>query len=1080
MQCPKCQYENREGANFCRQCGAVQERICPKCQHHNEADAQFCDECGAKLAEVASTSTEVAIAPKLEDMQKQLQDRIPRSLADRLFSGAKHMQGEYRLLTAVFAEVVDPSEMAWRVPLDQYVDVVNDCFKMIVDIMSVKYGGSINHFIGNCVLTFFSTPVTHENDAERAIFAALDIRDGTRELDLDISVGINTWMTYVDDTEGDLYLDRGAWAPDMDFAKKLQEAAKPGEIWVGASTYRLTSQAFDYEGPIDIEVSGMERRRMAYLVLYAGEHQEKFSGIHDLKAKMIGREREFADLKRVADNLISGQGNITSIIGEAGLGKSRLALELKVYLKDKDVNWYEGRSISIGQTVNYWPFLDILRTHLNLIDVDSESDVAQKLKESMTDLFPHKWKDILPFLGHLLSIKFGNELDDILSYFTPEQIRHQMLMRLRDVFIAIARREPLLLILEDLHWSDDSSMDLISLLMDELATNPLMLLCIYRPEEEHRCRQIGDVASRKCLERYTEITLKKLSIIQSCQLVESLLEVDDLSEPAKDIILRKSEGNPFFIHEVIRYLIDRELVYREGSKWKARRSIEDVDVPETIQSVLLSGVDRLEAETRYVLQCTSVIGRLFRYRLLDHLAQHEKALEEHLSQLAEKAMSWSRLGQAYRELRQDEKAIESWERALDIATGTRNILPPISASRIMRIYSARGQEDMVMFIFSRIMKILASLEMNEEYQAWALIMPGSGEYIYAAYKAFRDGYYAMGKEKEFPDAAKKTLEDLLGSVNSRPQRAWYHSELMHLYLEQGDTSAAENHAREVTSIIEEMDRPDYMARLYPAYLLLGDIYVADELAYRFLIRNFGAYFYLETCLNEIEVKYRELGQELAFQQFCIRLEQEQEEELRNMGINQLFLKPVARPEDFQWTEFVDSFKTGLLSHSWEWIDPGGISSYAPHRDPGRMEISAIGGSELGRGSQNAPRLSQPISGDFAVETHIGNEKLGGLFVWTDKNGITFQRWRDGLIVLTNRSVIAGRGVLDAESLTMRLERKGRIFYAYCSGDGEKWYRCGWAEMEMEDPVQVGIFASCPQDVAQGITTFDYVKIFRQK
>lgn len=209
-------------------------------------------------------------------------------------------------------------------------------------------------------------------------------------------------------------------------------------------------------------------------------------------------------------------------------------------------------------------------------------------------------------------------------------------MALRNVFIGISNRNQLLLILEDLHWADDLSLEIISLLMDELSTNPMMLLCIYRPEREHKCWKIADTATRKCIERYTDITLKQLSKTQSRQLVESLLEIDNLPEPTKDMILSKSEGNPFFIEEVIRFLIDSDVIYHEGERWKARKEIVNIDVPDTIQSVLLSRVDRLQAETKYVLQCASVVGRLFRYRLLDHLLQHEKDLEGHLSQLEDR------------------------------------------------------------------------------------------------------------------------------------------------------------------------------------------------------------------------------------------------------------------------------------------------------------------------------------------------------------------------------------------------------------------------------------------------------------
>jgi len=283
-----------------------------------------------------------------------------------------------------------------------------------------------------------------------------------------------------------------------------------------------------------------------------------------------------------------------------------------------------------------------------LREADTEAEIARKVTDGVRGLFQTSEaskqtsevsktsevyaEEFLPFIGRLMSIHFGNELDKRLDFATPDQIKHQTIMRLKDLFETLARKQPLMLILEDLHWADDLSLDLISLLMDSLATTPLMLLCVYRPEGEHRVWQLSSLAGRKCLDRYTELTLKQLSSHESRRLVEELLTIDNLPESVKGMILRKSEGNPFFIEEVIRSLIDRDLVYREGDRWVARAEISDINVPDTIQSVVLSRVDRLQAEARYVLQCASVIGRLFKYRLLEHLAHQERDLDRHLSE----------------------------------------------------------------------------------------------------------------------------------------------------------------------------------------------------------------------------------------------------------------------------------------------------------------------------------------------------------------------------------------------------------------------------------------------------------------
>jgi tetratricopeptide (TPR) repeat protein len=457
-------------------------------------------------------------------------------------------------------------------------------------------------------------------------------------------------------------------------------------------------------------------------------------------------------------------------------------------------------------------------------------------------------------------------------------------------------------------------------------------------------------------------------------------------------------------------------------------------------------------------------------------------ISERIGDVQYQALALCRLAQAHRRLGQDERAIETWGKALDIAAATRSIYPLILSSQIIRIHGECSQEDEVMQAFSRIMRAFASLEIDEESQAWALISGPLSEDIYTVHQAFRDGCRSLGKEPEFPSIAQRILANLLRDVNSRPQRAWYHTQLMNLHLELGDMRSAEDHAKKAVSIIEEMDRPDSMARLYPAYLLLGDICSADALAGRFLARNvWSAPSYLSYYLREADLTYSRFGQSQAFDGICDDLERQYGEGLRRAGINQLLLESATYSEDFPTLEFEDSFdweNTETVFPPWRWIDPEGVPSYVIHRDPARMEMSVAGGSGLRLDvPHSAPRLSQSISGDFAVETLTGAENSGGLFVSKDEKIVTLQH-QSGLLLLTSEEIIAGRGLLDAEALILRLERKGKMFRAYCSGDGQNWYSCGWTEMKMEDPVHVGIFASCPRNVPQTVTSFDYVKIFR--
>ena len=630
MQCSKCQYENREGAKFCRQCGTALEVICPKCQHRNEPDARFCDECGAKTSENTLPQTEIAV-PKLEDLHTQLKSLIPSALAQKYLAAEQEAMGENRLITALFADISGSTELAATRTTELMFQLIQDCFKELVNIVA-GYEGSISGFRGDGLLALFGAPILHENDAERAILAAIEMRDAMQQQELDITVGINTALMTVGEIKTQLHAEYTAYGTEIVLARRLQETASRGQIFVGTGTYRQTHRAFDFQRFEHLTLKGFDERILAYEVLNPKVHPEKVRGIEGLRARMIGREREFGDLKDAADLWLKGQGQVVSIIGEAGIGKSRLVSELRLQLPD-EILLLEGRSISIGQTISYWPFIDILRTHFGLHEHDSEAEIARKVTDNVTSLFPQSADEFLPFISRLLSIRFGDELDKRLDFATPDQIRHQTLMRLKDYFEALSKHQPLLLILEDLHWADDLSLDLISVLLDSLATTPMLLLCVYRPEQEHRVWQLSDIAQRKCLDRFTAIRLQQLSSQQSRLLVEELLTIDNLPPSVKEMILSKSEGNPFFIEEVIRSLIDRDLVYREGNRWKARAEVSELDVPDTIQSVVLARVDRLQAEAKHVLQCAAVIGRLFKYRLLEQLTQRERELNQHLDEI---------------------------------------------------------------------------------------------------------------------------------------------------------------------------------------------------------------------------------------------------------------------------------------------------------------------------------------------------------------------------------------------------------------------------------------------------------------
>jgi class 3 adenylate cyclase/tetratricopeptide (TPR) repeat protein len=564
-----------------------------------------------------------------------MQQGMPASFREQILT---QTEGENRVVTVLFADMCRSVETTRDLHPEEGAALISRLLRAMVDVL-IGCGGRVDGFRGDGLLAVFGSPRAREDDPERAIHAALGIREEARKLGLDVTAGINTGEVYVGEIGSERHREVTVMGPMVNLAARLQGQAEPGQILVGEATYRQTRRAFEF-APLALELKGIAGSTAAYAAQRPLPRPEKARGIEGLRAPLIGREKECSALIEAVDSLVQERrGQIVSIVGEAGIGKTRLVSELKAYLEGKPVRWLEGRCISIGQGASFWPFVDLMRAFLGISGQDSEADISRALVQGVTDLFPEDAEKIIPYLGQLLSVRLEERYGERLRYAAPEQVRRQTLLRMRDFLVTLSRRQPLVLILEDLHWADDLSLDLLWVLMDEVAAAPILLVCLYRPEREHGCREIDSAASSKHLERYTPIRLKPLTRRESQQLVEALLAVPNLPPATRAAILANTEGNPFFVEEVVRLLIERGVIYREEGAWKAQEPNAgqagggELTVPDTVKSVILSRVDRLEGEVRHVLQCAAVIGRVFRHRLLQHLDSQNEALERHLALL---------------------------------------------------------------------------------------------------------------------------------------------------------------------------------------------------------------------------------------------------------------------------------------------------------------------------------------------------------------------------------------------------------------------------------------------------------------
>jgi adenylate cyclase len=638
VNCPNCQHENQPTAKFCTRCRAKLQRVCPACSAEFEPGDLFCGECGADLPAALPTASPPQPLTLAEQFAS-FQQALPQSFRDQLLT---HAEGENRLVTVLFADMSRSVQTTGDLHPEDAAALISRLLKAMVDVL-VKYQGRVDRFLGDGLLAVFGVPQAHESDPERSIQAALEIREAARALGMEVTAGINTGEVYAGGIGSEQHQEVTVMGAVVNLASRLQGKAEPGQILVGEATYRHTRRAFTFVS-LSLDVKGIARPVTAYAVESALPRPEKARGIEGLRAELIGRDEEFARLKEALAELLNGRGQMVTLIGEAGVGKSRLVAELRSVATASSPLWLEGRCLELGMTASYWLFIDLFRDYFAWGPEEDEQARGERLAACLREfvaqglLTGERVEEMGPLLGNLLSLRFGTDWDDRLKNASPEQIRHQTFLALRDFFATLARRQPVILVLEDLHWADSLSLDVISLLMETLTRDPLLLFCVYRPEREHKCWRLGSIADQKCAGRYTELNLRELTPAQSRRLVEALLTIENLPASVKDLILEKSRGNPFFVEEVVRSLIASGMVYQDDKVWRAKEGIEAVSVPESVQSVILSRVDRLERELREVLERAAVIGRLFRRRLLERTTAQATALETALWQLEDQAL----------------------------------------------------------------------------------------------------------------------------------------------------------------------------------------------------------------------------------------------------------------------------------------------------------------------------------------------------------------------------------------------------------------------------------------------------------
>ena len=607
---------------------------CPKCQHENPEAQKFCGDCGYNLRDVAGISSKRFSHP---------QSYTPKFLVDKILTNKSIIEGERKLVTVFFADVVGFSSFSEKLDPEKVHRIMDGAFRIMMDEIHA-YEGTINQFTGDGVMALFGAPIAHEDHARRACHAALAFQKAMREygegikrdlgVNFSMRAGLNTGSVVVGSIGDDLRMDYTAVGDTVNLASRMESNARPGTILVSNNTYKRVKQHFKFTSLGKVKVKGKETPLDVYELVDAIKRPK--SGLdRQIVSEMVGRETELNRLEIQVLKAVNGEGSVVNIIGEAGIGKSRLVAELKNKEVMKQATLLEGRAISMGRNLSFHPVIDLLKQWARIREGDSETAALSKLEVAIRQVYPEEMQEVLPFIATLMGIKLSGRYAERIKGIEGEALEKLILKNVRNLLIKATEIRPLVIVIEDLHWADMSSIELMESLLRLAETQRVIFINVFRPGHKDTGDRIAETTKENLPVYYVEIVLKPLDGRMSEKLINNMLNIRGLHLSVIDKIVERSGGNPFFIEEVVRSFIDEEAVIAKDGAFEVTEKINSMVIPHTINDVLMARIDRLEEKTRNLVKLASVIGRSFFYRILTEVAQTVEDIDNRLSYLKE-------------------------------------------------------------------------------------------------------------------------------------------------------------------------------------------------------------------------------------------------------------------------------------------------------------------------------------------------------------------------------------------------------------------------------------------------------------
>jgi class 3 adenylate cyclase/predicted ATPase len=693
ITCSHCQHPNSASAFFCKRCG--HPVVCPRCRIVLEEPLNYCDNCGQLLVSESDSQIfapsrpashsrpEAKVDPHIQPIERgapaveapvlsqgtRLEQFVPNELMAKLEAARTSgtMVGERRVVTILFCDVKDSTEAAEKLDPEDWTEIINGAFEHMIKPV-YKYEGTLARLMGDGILAFFGAPITHEDDPQRAILAGLDIVSAIElykervllewGIELKVRVGINTGRVVVGAVGSDLRMEYTAMGDAINLASRMEQTATPGTIQVAYDTYKIVAPLFEFEELGGIEVKGKSAPIQAYRVIRRKAAPGRTRGIEGIEIDLIGRDLEMANLRSAVEDARHGVGGIICVLGEAGLGKSRLVHELQRIEAanemsaastseegaqfqeiETDIQWFDTASLSYETAQPYALFRRLIRRLNGISHNDTPSELREKLSLIASTAPPEEKSRSVSALEALFGLASKNG--------DPPLEGEAFKRALFNVMPALWRQQfadqPTIIVFDDLQWSDPASIDLLHDLLPLTEELAIIFLCIFRPNQDAPGWKIKNTADQNYHHRYTEINLRPLSVNQSNQMIDALLGSPELPEELRGRILEQAAGNPFFIEEVIRTLIDGEALLPVDSsnghpRWRVARESADIHIPDNLQALLTARIDNLSEDVRQTLQVASVIGRNFYRRVLQLINETSEEMDSHLQTLLRQNM----------------------------------------------------------------------------------------------------------------------------------------------------------------------------------------------------------------------------------------------------------------------------------------------------------------------------------------------------------------------------------------------------------------------------------------------------------